>query len=143
MKKELIISLFLVGLLFIVGCEVGDYKIQVTKLSQDENDSNNLREKVITNFEDLDLSLYVGQNITIKGKAIQFPLFTTQNYKDDFYGLRDKNGFHIKFIARGNRNIELGEQYTIKGTVIEEEEHEVWCMTGGCETYYFLKEVKP
>ena len=60
----------------------------------------------ITNFEELDLSKHVGETITIKGRAIYYPLLTTSQ-ENNFYGLRDANGFDIKFIPRGDRHIDI------------------------------------
>ena len=95
-------------------------------------------QKTITHFETLDLSTMVGETIAIKGKTIMYPLFSTTNFHVDFYGLRDSNGFDIKFIPKGDRHIDLGETYTITGEVISDKP--TFCFS--CEPVYFLKETK-
>ena len=103
--------------------------------------------ETFTDFEELNLSQRVGENITIQGTTIIYTFMTTKNYKNDFYGLRDTNGFEVAFIPRGDRHIELQKVYRIKGEVIKDKP--VTCSEmmqieqTECEDIYFLKEIKP
>lgn len=88
----------------------------------------------ITDFEDLNLKELDGQTIIIKGTA-------AADKKAVLYGvyfLLDSNGFKIPFEPRGNRVINLGETYTIKGVVYN---NRGYTMSGN--EFYLLKEIKP
>jgi len=126
MRKKILFPL-LIFLIAIYGCEVYE------ELKRGED--------VITDFENLNLSQYLGQNITIQGISVKYPLFSTSHYTDTFYGLKDNNGFYVKFISRGGRTIDLGELYTIKGTVVQD--NDTLCSIYSCNTLFFLIEVKP
>ncbi|MBT7062873.1 hypothetical protein HN924_02810 [Candidatus Woesearchaeota archaeon] len=125
MKNQILIISLLIGIVLVSGC-IEDYGIS---------------QNTITDFEELDLSQMEGEKITVRGIAIAYPLFATDNYgiHEDFYGLRDTNGFDIKFISRGNRHIELREKYTIYGIVTKDID---WAGYEKYEDVYFIKEVK-
>lgn len=131
MNKLLLISTIIIVLL-ISGCAV----IDEVKTGGD----------IITDFEDVNLFFenHMGENITAKGKAVSVLFLFTENLSEDthFYRLKDDNGFSITFVPRGGRSINVGEVYTIKGTISKD--RNALCSTvGNCEIIYYLKEVKP
>jgi hypothetical protein len=138
--KKILILLMIVA--FITTSCVDRYKEPLGEYSP--VDVVNPVDVVITDFEDFPYEEYLGKNVTVKGESMNFPLYVTKNYNDHFYGLMDSEGFHIKFIPRGDRHINEGQQYTIKGTVIKDKV--AFCVDledRPCAYAYFFKEVKP
>ena len=79
----------------------------------------------------------VGKTIAIRGIADGNPyVYPRATHNTDFYRLRDSEGFEIKFIPRGNRKIDLGSKYTIKGTV-EVEDFDIFGKV------HYVQEIKP
>jgi hypothetical protein len=119
--KNMYKAVFILGLLLMAGCATVEEEVESGS--------------AITDFSELKLIRFIGQELTIKGIADRYPYPAKRH--EALYKFLDKDGFWVFVSPSKSRNLVEGERYEVTGKVVEDERK--GC-TAHCEKIYILEE---